>query len=174
MTCVCPGMRVTFRPSRQKGWGCRRRVRGVSPAGPQPGVLGSDSRAGCGRTSTPCRADRSKLSLGTGLWSQECYLLKGGGHQAQRAELGGEAGSLGLLNPKECFFFGLALRIPSLVAQTLRGLPVTQETSVQSLGQEDPLEKEMAARSSILAWRSQWMEEPGRLQPVGLQRVGHD
>ena len=52
----------------------------------------------------------------------------------------------------------------SLVAQTLRNLPVTQETPVQSLGQKDPLEKEMATHSSILAWKIQWMEEPGRLQ----------
>ena len=62
----------------------------------------------------------------------------------------------------------------SLVAQTLRNLPVTQETPVQSLGQKDPLEKEMATHSSILAWKIQWMEEPGRLQSMGSQRVGHD
>ena len=49
-----------------------------------------------------------------------------------------------------------------------------QETEVQSLGQEDPLEKEMATHSSILAWRIPWTGEPGGLQSVGLQRVGHD
>ena len=49
-----------------------------------------------------------------------------------------------------------------------------QETRVRSLGQEDPLEKEMATRSSTLAWRIPWREEPGRLQSMGLQRVGHD
>ena len=49
-----------------------------------------------------------------------------------------------------------------------------QETQVQSLGWEDPLEKEMAAHSSILAWKIPWMAEPGRLLFVGLQRVGHD
>ena len=48
------------------------------------------------------------------------------------------------------------------------------ETQVQSLGQEDPLEKEMATHSSILAWEVPWTEEPGRLQSVGSQRVGHD
>ena len=48
------------------------------------------------------------------------------------------------------------------------------ETRVQSLGQEDPLEKEMAAHSSTLAWKIPWMEEPGRLQSMGSQRVGHD
>ena len=62
----------------------------------------------------------------------------------------------------------------SLVAQTLRSLPVTQETLVQALGQEDPLEKDMATHSSILAWKKQWIEEPGRLQSMGSQRVGHD
>jgi len=49
----------------------------------------------------------------------------------------------------------------------------TQEMQLQSLGQEDPLEKEMAAYSSILAWRIPWTEEPGGLQSIGLQRVGH-
>ena len=49
-----------------------------------------------------------------------------------------------------------------------------QETQVQSLHQEDPLEKEMATHSSILAWKIPWMEEPGGLQSVGLQRVGQD
>ena len=49
-----------------------------------------------------------------------------------------------------------------------------QETQVQSLGQEDPLEKKMATHSSILAWRIPWMEEPGRLQSMGSQRVRHD
>ena len=49
-----------------------------------------------------------------------------------------------------------------------------QEVRVGSLGQEDPLEKEMATRSSILAWEILWTEEPGRLQSVGSQRIGHD
>ena len=48
------------------------------------------------------------------------------------------------------------------------------ETQVGSLGQEDPLEKEMATHSSVLAWRITWTEEPGRLQSIGSQRVGHD
>ena len=52
--------------------------------------------------------------------------------------------------------------------------PAMQETLVQSLGWEDPLEKEMATHSSILAWKILWMEEPSRLQSMGLQRVGHD
>ena len=60
------------------------------------------------------------------------------------------------------------------VAQRLKYLPATQETWVRSLGREDPLEKEMATHSSILAWRFPWMEEPGGLQSTGSQRVGHD
>ena len=62
----------------------------------------------------------------------------------------------------------------SLVAQTVKCLPAMQETQVQSLGQEDPLEKEMEIHSSILAWEIPWMEEPGRLQSMGSQTVGHD
>ena len=59
----------------------------------------------------------------------------------------------------------------SLVAQTAKNLPAMRETRVCSLGQEDPLEKEMATRSSILAWKIPWAEEPGELQPMVLQRV---
>ena len=66
------------------------------------------------------------------------------------------------------------LIVSSLVAQKLKHLPPMHETGVQSLGQEDPLEKEMAIHSSIFAWRIPWMEKPGRLQSMGLQRVGHD
>ena len=62
----------------------------------------------------------------------------------------------------------------SLMAQPVRSLPVMQETQVQSLGWEDPLEKEMATYSSILAWKIPWTEEPDRLQFMGSQRVGHD
>ena len=57
----------------------------------------------------------------------------------------------------------------SLVAKSVKNLPAMQETSVQSLHQEDPLEKEMVTHSSILAWRSPWTEEPGRLQSMGSQ-----
>ena len=55
----------------------------------------------------------------------------------------------------------------------VKRLPAMRETWVQSLGQEDPLEKEMATHSSTLAWKIPWMEEPGRLQSMGSQRVGH-
>ena len=59
------------------------------------------------------------------------------------------------------------------MAQTVKNLPARQETRVQSLGWEDPLEKEMATHSSILAWEIPWTEEPGRLQSMGSQRVGN-
>ena len=62
----------------------------------------------------------------------------------------------------------------SLVAQLVKNPPAMQETWVRSLGWEDPLEKEMATHSSILAWKVSWTEEPGGLQSMGLQRVGHD
>ena len=61
-----------------------------------------------------------------------------------------------------------------LVDQMVKHLPTMQETRVQSLGREDLLEKEMATHSSILAWRIPWMEEPGRLQSMGSQRVRHN
>ena len=60
----------------------------------------------------------------------------------------------------------------SLVAQIVKNLPAVQETWVQFLGQEDPLEKGMATHSSILTWRMPWTEEPGRLRSIGSQRVG--
>ena len=60
------------------------------------------------------------------------------------------------------------------MAQTVNNLPAMQETGVQSLGQEDPLENGMATHSSILAWRIPPTEEPGGLQSMGLQRVRHD
>ena len=60
------------------------------------------------------------------------------------------------------------------MAQLVNNLPAMKETWVQSLGQEDPLEKGMATHFSILAWRIPWKEEAGRLQSIGSQRVGHD
>ena len=62
----------------------------------------------------------------------------------------------------------------SLVAQTVKRLSTMQETRVQALGWEDPLEKEMATHSSTIAWKIPWTEEPGRLQSMGSQTVGHD
>ena len=68
----------------------------------------------------------------------------------------------------------LSLKSASLVAQLVKSLPAVQETWVRSLGWEDPLEKEMATHSSILAWKISWTEEPGGLQSTGSQRVRHD
>jgi len=66
------------------------------------------------------------------------------------------------------------LGLASLVAQLVKNLPAVEETRVRSLGWEDPLEKEMATHSSILAWKISGTEEPGGLQSMGSQRVGHD
>ena len=62
----------------------------------------------------------------------------------------------------------------SLVAQMIKCLPIMLETQVPSLGQEDPLEKEMETHSSTLAWRIRWMEESDGLQSTGSQRIGHN
>ena len=67
-----------------------------------------------------------------------------------------------------------AYLIASLIAQSVKNLLARQETQVRLLGWEDPLEKEMATHSSILAWRIPWTEEPGRVQSMGSQRVEHD
>ena len=67
--------------------------------------------------------------------------------------------------------------LTSLMAQWVKNSPAMQETQemrVRSLGQEDPLEEEMATRSSILAWEIPWTEDPGGLLSIGLQRIGHD
>ena len=60
------------------------------------------------------------------------------------------------------------------MTQMVNCLPATRETRVRSLGQDDPLEKEIATHSSTLAWKIPWMEEPGRLQSIGSQRIRHD
>ena len=73
------------------------------------------------------------------------------------------------------FLFMCFFPLPSsLIAQLVKNLPAVQETRVLSLGREELLEKEMAPHSSILAWEIPWMEEPGGLQSMGSQRVGHD
>ena len=63
---------------------------------------------------------------------------------------------------------------PSLVAQAVKCLPAMRESRVRSLGWEDHLEREMATHSSTLAWKIPWTEDPGRLQSMGSERVGHD
>ena len=64
--------------------------------------------------------------------------------------------------------------LTSLMAQMVKRLPTMWETRVRSLGWEDPLEEEMATRCSIFAWKISWTEEPGGLQSMGSQTVGHD
>ena len=82
--------------------------------------------------------------------------------------------SLGLEEPLEEGMATHSSILASLVVHSVNSLPAVQETQVQSLGEEIPLEKGMATHSSILAWRIPWTEEPGGLQSVGSQRVGHD
>ena len=75
---------------------------------------------------------------------------------------------------RSCFYLQLRHTVASLVAQMVKCLPAMWETWVRSLGREDPLEKEMTTYSSTLAWKIPWMEEPGRLQSMGSQRVRHN
>ena len=81
---------------------------------------------------------------------------------------------LGLLYLHKCFRVNMSYEGASLMAQMVKNLPAMQETQVQSFGWEDPREKEMATHASILALEIPWTEEPGRLQSMGLQRVGHN
>ena len=78
--------------------------------------------------------------------------------------------------PKDIYIYiMLSLdKSPFLVAQRVKRWPAMQKTWVRFLSQEDPLEKEMATHSNTLAWRTPWMEKPGRLQSMGSQRVGHE
>ena len=89
---------------------------------------------------------------------------------------GGKRSNSSSKKKKDCeaFSWPHSLNQASVVAQTVKRLPTMWETQVRSLGWEDPLEKEMATHSSALAWKTPRMEEPGRLQSMGLQRVGHD
>ena len=77
-------------------------------------------------------------------------------------------------NTEAPLIFNFCLLESQKVAQRVKHLPAMQETWVWSLGQENPLEKEMATHSSTLAWKIPWMEVPGRLQSMGSQRVRHD
>ena len=88
----------------------------------------------------------------------------------------GDPGSIPGLgsSPAEGIGYPLQYTWTSLVAQLVKNLPAMWETQVRSLGWEDPLEKEMATHSNTLAWKILWMEKPGRLQSMGLQRAGHD
>ena len=72
------------------------------------------------------------------------------------------------------FYTLITFHVASLVALMLKCLPAMWETQVRSLGWEDSLEKDMATHSSTLSWKIPWTEEPGRLQSMGSQRIGHD
>ena len=86
-----------------------------------------------------------------------------------------ETGHCKVQNIESFYSFKAVLcNVTSLEAQIVKRLPAMQETGVQSLGREAPLEKEMATHSSTLAWKIPWTEEPGRLQSMGSQRVGHN
>ena len=80
----------------------------------------------------------------------------------------------GVRRHKNEFQFCHKLALTSLVAQMVKRLPAIWETRVRSLGREDPLEKGMPTQSSILTWRTSWMEELCGLESMGLQRVRHD
>ena len=103
--------------------------------------------------------------------SQTCLWLSrslGGGVGLQRPAVGCRTLNTSVLGVVVCWyksFWGL---------RWWKCLPTMQETRVRSLGWEDTLEKEMATHSSILVWKIPWTEEPGRLQSLGSQRVGHD
>ena len=79
-----------------------------------------------------------------------------------------------VMDPSQLIYLMHLPNRASLVAQMVKNLLVKWETWVQSLAQEDPLKKEMATHSSILAWKIPWMEDPSRLQSMGSQRVRHD
>ena len=74
---------------------------------------------------------------------------------------------------RTCTVEHLVIEPVAVVAQSVKNLPAMQKTWVWFLGQKDPLEKKMATHSSVLAWRTLWTEEPGGLQPMGSERVGH-
>ena len=77
-------------------------------------------------------------------------------------------------SPREEIGYPIQYSLASLVAQTVKHLPTMWETPVRSLGQEDPLEKAIATQSGSLAWKIPWTEKRGRLQSMGLPRVGHN
>ena len=83
-------------------------------------------------------------------------------------------GDLSVLTRGSHSLLTIYICVASLVAQTVKNPPAVWETWVRSLGRRDPLEKGMAPHSSIVAWRIPWTGEPGGLQSIGSQRVGHD
>ena len=108
-------------------------------------------------------------------WTEDCGRLQSMGSQRVRHGWATftpalQSDSLPSEPPRKSYIISYVY----LVAQVAKNLPAMQETQVRSLGQEDPLEKGMATHSTLLAWRIPWTEEPGRLQSMGSQRVGHN
>ena len=112
-----------------------------------------------------------KLSDSLGCWTSWGVPELGLAWGPAKPSLGVISSRSSLMNLLQCFILELILAQSSLVAQRVKNLPAVQETWVQSLGQEDPLEKGMATHSSILAWGIPWAEKPGGLQSMGLQGV---
>ena len=135
-----------------------------------------------------CACHTESQTLTAGICSKVRFYLQGANCQQcvlsfPDGSIGKEsachAGDLGSIpglrrSPAEGIGYPLQYSWASLVAQTLKNPPATQETWVRSLGWEDLLEEGMATHSSILAWRIPWTEEPGRLESMGLQTVRHD
>ena len=131
---------------------------------------GSDSKASCLQCGRPGFDPWVRKILWRRKWQPTPVLFPKKSH-GQRSLAGYSPLGRKELDTTEWIHFR---RWTSLVAQRLKRLPALRETWVQSLGWEDPLEKEMTTHSSILAWRIPWTEEPGGLQSTGSQRVGHD
>ena len=131
----------------------------------------------------PCRSQRGANRMERGKVRKEGRILRDLTPELKFASP--QAAPLPLISPEGGHGLGLAPKdhawVLRLLSQVLGSsgfsgeeLPAIQETHIRFLGQDDPLEKEMATHSSILAWEIPWTEEPGRLQSMGSQRVGHD
>ena len=149
-------------------------LRPLAPHGQSYCLAGSSTP----RTPVACRSSLARLWVSLGLKEPSCQekmkwlLIRMSPSSSLFLSL---SLSLGILWSFSTYFINQVRRLrASLVAQSVKNLPAVLETRVRSLGREDPLEEEMATPSSILAWRITWIEEPGGLQSMGSQRVGHD
>jgi len=120
--------------------------------------------------------ERNKLGGRINVYILSCMGFPGSSVGKESTLNVGEPGSIpgSGSSPGEGIGYPLQYSWASLVAQTVKNLPAMWETWVQSMGWEDPLEEGMTTHSSILPWRIPWTEEPGGLQSMGSQRVGHD
>ena len=132
----------------------------------QPTSRAMDSKLG-----QPCSISRLTTTLQT-----RCYFYSHS-HGLKTRKWQNWVCAQASFTPDLCFHVSTALNFiigVGMVAQMIKNPPLVQETWVQPLGQEDPLEEGMATHSSILAWRVPWTEEPGELQCIGSQRVRHN